>query len=132
MEIEKIFKSLIISQLIMAIVIFVISLSGPDIIFESATDEEFWNDILFLIFLIVIQILWFINLYLLYKFKPLGKTLFPVLLIFIFIFILFTPVEYLYHLNSISSALDYLSTFINGTIFAMLYSTNIKFKFLKK
>ena len=130
MNLERIFKNLI----LLYPVLFVLTLPllvyiDWDIPVESYT-ETTTNEMIY----ILLAVVFFINLYFLYKFKPIGKTLFIPLLIIMLLFEIPVPYESLVMTPGyeyIDSLIVYIEGILTGMIIALLYFTNIKDKFKK-
>ena len=130
MNLERIFKNLI----LLYPVLFVLTLPllvyiDWDIPVESYTETTTNGSIL-----ILLAVVFFINLYFLYKFKPIGKTLFIPLLIIMLLFENPVPYESLVMTPGyeyIDSLIAYIEGILTGMIIALLYFTNIKDKFKK-
>jgi len=130
MNLEKIFKNLILMYPVLfvsfaSLVIYI----DWDIPVESYTETTTIGTISILPLSI-----WFFNLYFLYKFKPIGKTLFIPLLIILVLFEISIPYESLIMTPGyeyIESSLGYIEGILDGMIIALLYFTNIKDKFKK-
>ena len=134
MNLEKVFKNLIIILLALIVLATISVFNQPDAIKdfnENATFGIFerMGDLgLLLGFLIevIISVFYFISLYLLYKFKPFGKKLFVYVFIISTIFGFFTGAlasnAFVINLAILIAALD-------GAIIAFLYFTPIKEKF---
>ena len=69
-----------------------------------------------------------IYLFMLYKFKPIGKKLFVSTFVLSIVIILFEPVDYSNY-TPVISALENLLYVVDGVILATLYFTSIKDKF---
>ena len=128
MNLERIFKNLI----LLYPVLFVLTLPllvyiDWDIPVESYT-ETTTSEMIY----ILLAVVFFINLYFLYKFKPIGKTLFIPLLIIMLLFEIPVPYESLVmtpgyeHIGRLLTGIDYM---LIGMIIALLYFTDIKDKF---
>jgi len=124
MNIEKLFKNLILLSLILSVFSFVyyFFLGFND---TSLADEPFYIiDYISLIFIVV----FFINLYQLYKFKPIGKQLYVLLTILSFVLIYFLPPSY-FGSSKIEYFLDGAGGMISGAILVLLYCSEISEKF---
>ena len=129
MNLEKIFKNLVRAQLLFCFGYFIYSLYAG-----ALNDTSLAADVVISsseVAFLIVALVYIVNLYLLFKFKPIGKLLFvPLILIFyslslampIELFYLGTPFEYLF---------NNLSIMIEGAIITMLYLTDIKDKFEK-
>ena len=129
MNLERIFKNLILLYpvlivLTLSLVIYI----DWDIPVESYT-ETTTSEMIY-----IPLVAFVINLYLLYKFKPIGKTLFIPLLIIFLLFENSVPYESLVMTPGyeyIDSLIAYIEGILTGMIIALLYFTNIKDKFKK-
>ena len=91
----------------------------------SLADEPMYIiDYIMLIFIVVA----FINLYLLYKFKPIGKQLYVLLFILSFVLIPFLPLSY-FESSKIAYFLDSSLAMISSAILVLLYYSEISEKF---
>ena len=134
MNLEKVFKNLIIIQLALIVLLTISVFYQSDAIKdfnENATYGIFerMGDLgLLLGFLIevIISVFYFISLYLLYKFKPFGKKL------FVYVFIISTIISFFtgaLATNAFVFNLTILIAALEGAIIAFLYFTPIKEKF---
>ena len=130
MSLERIFKNLILLYPVLVVMIVFISVYIDwDIPVESYAETTTTETTILLLFSI-----WLINLYFLYKFKPIGKTLFIPLLIIFLLFENSVPYESLVMtpgFEYIDSLIAYIEGILTGMIIALLYFTNIKDKFKK-
>jgi hypothetical protein len=124
MNAEKLFKNLILLSFALVVLNFLYG-----IFFLSDTnleDQPFYTiDYVFLIILVV----YLINLYLLYKFKPIGRQLYVFLTVLSFVLILFFPPEYLSISSKTEYFLDLLAGMTSGAILVLLYYSEISEKF---
>jgi|TARA_B110000971_G_C19974290_1_gene484196 hypothetical protein len=128
MNLEKIFKNLIILQFILFV--FFISYG----VFFGIEDTSLEEDIAINnseVALLIVMLIYIINFYFLFKFKSIGKVLFVPLILIIYALCLSIPLEDLYMENHFLYLLDSFSMMIEGGIIAMLYLTNIKDRFEK-
>ena len=130
MNLERIFKNLILLYpVIIVLIISLITYIDWDIPVESYAETTTTETTILLLFSI-----WLINLYFLYKFKPIGKTLFIPLLIIMLLFENPVPYESLVMTPGyeyIEPLIAYIEGILTGMIIALLYFTNIKDKFKK-
>ena len=130
MNLERIFKNLILLYpVIIVLIISLITYIDWDIPVESYAETTTTETTILLLFSI-----WLINLYFLYKFKPIGKTLFIPLSIILLISENTVPYESLVMTPGyeyIESTFAYIDGILTGMIIALLYFTNIKDKFKK-
>ena len=136
MNLEKIFKNFIIADLIFLVIIFV-----NEIFYQSEEVSAISDQLSFGIFdsetgvllvfgfLVVLLILYFISLFLLYRFMSFGKPLYTFIIIATLLVSIFSG-------PSISTALgyviDWIETLIEGAILTFLYFSPIKDKFIKQ
>ncbi len=121
MNIEKVFKNLIIAQFVLFVLIIVSVIFAPYDEYVESTISN--NDIASFVMLVVL----YINYFLLFTFRPIGKVLFiPILLVLYTLVFSAGPVD----VDSYTELFDYLSTMIDGMLIAMLYFTDIKNKFI--
>ena len=73
-------------------------------------------------------IIYWVDLFLLYRFVNLGKTLFPIVLVISIIFVLFSGPNVS---DALLATLDYLLSMVEAAILVLLYFTPIKDKFAK-
>ena len=129
MNLERIFKNLILLYPVLVVMIVFISVYIDwDIPVESYT-ETTTSEMIY-----IPLVAFVINLYLLYKFKPIGKTLFIPLLIIFLLFENSVPYESLVMTPGyeyIDSLIAYIEGILTGMIIALLYFTDIKNKFKK-
>ena len=129
MNLEKIFKNLIlIYPVLIVLTLSLVIYIDWDIPVESYT-ETTTSEMIY-----IPLVAFVINLYLLYKFKPIGKTLFIPLLIILLLFENSVPYESLVMTPGyeyIDSLIAYIEGILTGMIIALLYFTNIKDKFKK-
>ena len=75
------------------------------------------------------MIAWFYNMYLLFKFKPLGRTIFVPLQVLSFVLVLGIPLETLVFSNYFSYFVGSIFSILTGVILALIYFPDIKSKF---
>ena len=126
MNLENVFKKLIIYYLIaMVVLVFVIGYIDWDIPVEQYPEDTGMHIIKY-----IVGFLFLINLYFLYKFKPIGKTLFIPLIIIGSII----PVEVDLIMTPGYENLELSFAWIDGVFMGMmimsLYFTDIKNKFV--
>ena len=130
MNLERIFKNLILLYpVLIVLTLSLITYIDWDIPVESYAETTTIETTILLLFSI-----WLINLYCLYKFKPIGKTLFIPLSIILLIYEYTVPYESLVMTPGyeyIDSLIAYIEGILTGMIIALLYFTNIKDKFKK-
>ena len=121
---EKIFKNIILTQLawmVTGIAIAIANESGNSV-------EEDLSFYLTEIISVIIGLGYLISLFMLYKFKPIGKKLFVSTFVLNIVIILFEPLDYSNYTAVISTFENLLYT-VDGIILATLYFTSIKKKF---
>ena len=134
MNLEKVFKNLIIIQLALIVLLTISVFYQSDAIKgfnENATYGIFERMgelglLLGLLIEVIISVFYFISLYLLYKFKPFGKKL------FVYVFIISTIIAFFTGAlasNAFVLNLAILLAALDGAIIAFLYFTPIKEKF---
>ena len=134
MNLEKVFKNLIIILLALIVLATISVFNQPDAIKdfnENATYGIFerMGDLgllLGLLIEVIISVFYFISLYLLYKFKPFGKKL------FVYVFIISTIIGFFTGALASNAFVQNLSMLIvtsDGAIITFLYFTPIKEKF---
>jgi len=131
MNLEKIFKNIIKIEVLYLIFVIIYTSLFMEIAYVDPNAPLIWTaqdtlGILSLIFMLV----YVVNLYFLYKFKSIGKTLYAPLIIISFILgILHTPAEALSTPPIPYYLLEWVSGLISGIVIAFLYFTEIKDKF---
>ena len=80
---------------------------------------------------LIVALVYLVNLYLLFKFKPIGKLLFVPLILITASLSLAMPIEFFQFSTPFEYLFATLSTMIEGAIITMLYLTAIKDKFVK-
>ena len=127
MNLENIFKNVIKIEILFLVIIFIVY-SFVDVEYAESYTSSTMEDTLYLWALIYL-VVYVVNLYFLYKFKPIGKTLYLPLLILGFIFLTLFPAE---QHTLLDLTIEWISGVINGLVIALLYFTDIKDKFIKK
>jgi hypothetical protein len=131
MNLEKKFKNIIKIEVLYLIFVIIYTSLFMEIAYVDPNAPLIWTvqdalGILSLIFMLVYAV----NLYFLYKFKSIGKTLYVPLIIISFILgILLTPAEALSTLPTSYYLVEWVSGLISGIVIAFLYFTEIKDKF---
>ena len=134
MNLEKVFKNLIIIMLALIVLLTISVFYQSDTIKgfnENATYGIFERMgelglLLGLLIEVIISVFYFISLYLLYKFKPFGKKL------FVYVFIISTIIAFFTGAlasNAFGQSLSMLIVALDGAIITFLYFTPIKEKF---
>ena len=130
MNLKVIFKRLILLDLLLLILIFISAFFESELVIafnESISQSNNMNDMLIVIAL-VFFLLYLVNLYLLYKFKNIGKQM------YLFLFILGSILLLLMGIvasDPIILLLDGLGWANSGAILVFLYFTPIKKEFEK-
>ncbi len=130
MNLKIIFKRLILFDLSLFILIFISAFFESEIVIafnEGMSQSNNMNDMLTVIALVFL-VLYLVNLYLLYKFKNIGKQM------FLFLFILGSTLALLMGISAydpIFYLLDGLGWATSGAILVFLYFTPIKKEFEK-
>ena len=127
MNIEKIFKNLVLAQFILFAILVIYSIFAPPI-FAPYEDVEVTPFSGTEIALLVVLIAYYINFFLLLKFISMGKVLFIPILLFKYTLGISTGVDP-YYMDDFIYMFDLLSSLIDGILIAMLYFTEIKNKF---
>jgi len=126
MNLVKIFKNLIILEYLYIVFYLVIGLYME---WDVPLTEEIEPFTLFDAIILIGAIFYYVVLYFLYKFKPIGKTLYVPLLILLTIIGYAYSYEYDYQIYEV--ILEYFGGLLSGMIIALLYFSDIKDKFLK-
>ena len=121
---EKIFKNIILTQLALMVTILAVVIANES---GNSVEEDLSFSSIETISLII-GLGYFISLFMLYKFKPIGKKLFVSTFVLSIVIILFEPVDYTNY-TPVISALENLLCVVDGVILATLYFTSIKDKF---
>jgi len=125
MNLENIFKNVIkINFLFWVILIISAFFLDAESDYESHAIEETLG-----LWVLIYIVVYMVNLYFLYKFKPIGKTLYLPLIILGLIFSTLIPVV---HFTSFYLIIEWVEGVLVGLIIALLYFTDIKDKFIKK
>ena len=129
MNLKTIFKRLILLDLLLFILIVVAAFypSAEVEDFNKYFESEFSNS--FLIIIGVLQLIYLINLFLLYKFKSIGKQIYLILFIVFMVLTLLSPPS---AMDPLTYVLDGLGMANSGAILVFLYFTPIKKEFDKK
>ena len=121
---EKIFKNIILTQLALMVTILAVVIANES---GNSVEEDLSFSSIETISLII-GLGYFISLFMLYKFKPIGKKLFVSTFVLSIVIILFEPVDYSNY-TPVISALENLLCVVDGVILATLYFTSVKDKF---
>ena len=129
MNLEKIFKNLVRAELLYCFGFFIYTLYAG-----ALNDTSLAADVVISsseVALLIVALVYIVNLYLLFKFKPIGKLLFVPLILITASLSLAMPIEFFQFGTSFEYLFSTLSTMIEGAIITMLYLTAIKDKFVK-
>lgn len=127
MDIEKVFKKVVLVDFILLIIMFLLAFfpgTNATIEEEPVTSAE--------IFGLIVLVVYIINLYFLYKLKPIGKTLYIPLFIISVVLIFAFPDSYLSYSNRFEYVLELIGTMISGMIIGLLHWSEISKKFDNK
>ena len=124
MSTEKIFKQTILLNL------FIFMAGGAYSIYIMPYDLEVETELTaYEVVGLVLLVAYFYTIYLLYYFKPLGKTLFLPFTILSYLTSLYDPYDYFKNTDEILYFLYSLSSLSTGVILTLLYLTELKTKF---
>lgn len=121
---QKIFKNIILTQLALMVTGVAIAIANES---GNSVEEDLSFSLIETIS-VIIGLIYLISLFMLYKFKPMGKKLFVSTFVLSIVIILFEPVDYSYY-SPVISAIEDLLYVVDGIILATLYFTSIKEKF---
>ena len=121
---QKIFKNIILTQLALMVTVVAIAIANES---GNSVEEDLSFSLIETIS-VIIGLIYLISLFMLYKFKPMGKKLFVSTFVLSIVIILFEPVDYSYY-SPVISAIENLLYVVDGIILATLYFTSIKEKF---
>ena len=131
MNLKKIFQKFILIDLTLLILLFISFFYQSETILafnESMNPSNNLNDMLLGVIALIFLILYLVNLYLLYKFKNLGKQM------YLFLFIMGIVISLLSGTNAsdpVMYIIDGLGWSISGVILGFLYFSPIKKEFEK-
>ena len=127
MNLEKIFKNLIILEsLYLVFYVAIATYMEWDVPLTEEIEPFRLVDAIFFIGLIF----YYVVLYFLYKFKPIGKTLYvPLLILYLILGSLILQEQYAF--SALDMLGEWISGILSGLIIALLYFTDIKDKFTK-
>ena len=135
MNLEKVFKNLVLLNFFVFIIMMVSIFFQPDDIAAISDQlslgvfEAEGRETLAIIVILILFISYFVSLLLLYLFINVGKYLYSFYFVFNFLFILISgPAIF----TSYDSALDSLNLTIEGAILILLYCSPIKDKFIRQ
>jgi hypothetical protein len=121
---EKIFKNIILTQLALMVTVVAIAIANES---GNSVEEDLSLSLIETISAII-GLVYLISLFMLYKFKPIGKKLFVSTFVLSIVIILFEPADYSSY-TPVISAIENLLYVVDGIILATLYFTSIKEKF---
>ena len=121
---EKIFKNIILTQLALMVTGVAIAIANES---GNSVEEDLSFSMIETIS-VIIGLIYLISLFMLYKFKPMGKKLFVSTFVLSIVIILFEPVDYSSY-TPVISTFENLLCVVDGIILATLYFTSIKEKF---
>jgi hypothetical protein len=135
MNIEKVFKRIILLVFVFGFILPILAGVAAGIMDPYYDEEPFGGsnraENLLWGLLLVWVLIYPINLYLLYKFKPIGKRIYLPLIIVLQVIILGIPYEDVGPTNHFVYVLDAVYSILTGMILAMIYFSDIKKKFNK-
>ena len=130
MNLENIFRYLVLANLGIFVLIIMSSYSQNSLILEYSQNLEpgFFDTQLGLVLVLLILLMYLIAIYCLYNFIPLGKSLFLYTIISYIFCLYFGKIQII---GQITYILQYLGTLTDGAILTLLYFSPIKLKFNK-
>ena len=131
MDLEKVFKNIVLLDLAIFVLLFVSILMEPEEIasISESLGTGIWNENTIIIIFLGFLIVYLINLILLYKFISFGKVLYLILFILGIALPLTTgPVIS----SSFTYTLEWIGGASSGAILVLLYFSPIKDKFVKQ
>ena len=126
MDLEKTFKGLILLRVIIVGAIFIVALYAP---YDERYFEQGLSPVVH--FGSVVSLVGMASLVLLYKFIPWGRIIFTISIVLWVLSVFLSP-EYYVPKGHIFDALNWINGAVTGGIFAMLYLTEIKERFVRK
>ena len=128
MNIERVFKNLILIDVLVIFLLFsygiIVGVNAESSMGTLSENQDAASWIV-----VVLGGLYIGNLYLLYKFRPIGKSLYVPLFILLLAMTFAAPDEMVTITSAVEIVLEVVSGSISGMIIAMLYWTDIKNKF---
>ena len=122
----NLFKNLIVIDLLIAIVMIITSLFTPEEYVNFTLNSiVLMSEITFSMFTLIFLFLYFVSLYLCYKFSSLGKNLYIITFVGTNLLLLFTDVA----MTGLETSLTSLGGMLSGMIIYMLIFTDIKDRF---
>ena len=131
MDLEKVFKNIVLLDLAIFVLLFVSILIEPEEIasISESLDTGIWDENTIIVIFLGFLIVYLINLILLYKFISFGKVLYLILFILGIALPLTTgPVIS----SSFTYTLEWIGGASSGAILVLLYFSPIKDKFVKQ
>ena len=131
MDLEKVFKNIVLLDLAIFVLLFVSIVIEPEEIasISESLDTGIWDENTIIVIFLGFLIVYLINLILLYKFISFGKVLYLILFI-LGIALSFTTGPVIF--SSFTYNLDWISGASSGAILVLLYFSPIKDKFVKQ
>ena len=128
MDIEKVFKKVVLADFILLIIMFLLAFF-PGISYTTIEEEPVTSGE---IFALIVLIVYIVNLYFLYKLKPIGKTLYIPLFLISVVLIFAFPESYLTYSNRFEYILEVVGAMTSGLIIGLLYWSEVSKKFDNK
>ena len=126
MDLEKTFKGLLLLRVVIVGAIFISALYAP---YDEKYIEQGLSPVV--CFGFVVSLVGMASLILLYKFIPWGRIIFTISIVLWVLSVFLSP-EYYVPKGHIFDALNWINGAVTGGIFAMLYLTEIKERFVRK
>ena len=125
MNLENVFKNIIKIEFLFIVAIFISPFfADVEYVELDVVSETLYNTLS--IWSLIYLVVYVVNLYFLYKFKPIGKTLYLPLIILGFILSSLFPYE---QSTSVDFYIEWMDGLLSGLVIALLYFTDIKDKF---
>ena len=124
MDIGKFFKRTIILYVLLMLAILLMEIVMPSYEIDENAPIPLIDKLS-----ILFMIAWFYNMYLLFKFKPLGRTIFVPVQVLSFVLVLGMPLETLVPSNYFSYFVGSIFSILTGVILTLIYFPDIKSKF---
>ena len=126
MDLEKTFKGLILLRVVIVGATFISALYAP---YDEKYIEQGLSPVVY--FGSVVSLVGMASLILLYKFIPWGRIIFTISIVLWVLSVFLSP-EYYVPKGRIFDTLNWINGAVTGGIFAMLYLTEIKERFVRK
>jgi hypothetical protein len=128
MNIEKIFKNLILLNIGMFVLIILSSNFQSEILINITKNLEpgFFETQLGIILVIIILLMYLVSVYCLYNFKTIGKSLFLYTILGYIICLYLGKIQII---GQITYILQYIATLTDGAILTLIYFSPLKEKF---